>query len=215
MKISERYYSHHSSLPKIKLHLDQTANLIYVIINWGEQVHADNLISEMSQYIHAASADVEVTHPYEVFPHLPKDVNILRIATLIGNDYLYRQENSHEYISGIEILVIKKNKNMLSWSRVGRPSLFQLKNQLLTPILVSNSVIKELPMEMLGIHAKVDIQCGHFPIEQSIDLIVYCGIDWPRFDRINLVNDDVENIFNHLIKVQPKISGFWLAKINE
>ena len=80
MKISERHYSHHRKIPNVKVHIDESAELIFVIINWGDQAQADNLIAEMTQFIHAASADVEVTHPYEVVPYLPKDVNTLRIV---------------------------------------------------------------------------------------------------------------------------------------
>lgn len=214
MKVQDRSYTHYPQIPQIHVHINQTGDVVFFYINWGEQAHADNLIAEMEQFIHAASADVEVTHPFQWIPHLPKDVNILRIATMIGNDYLYRKENNHEFKAGIELLVLKKNKNMMSWTRVGRPALFQIGGNKISPLHSLNSPLKELPTNLLGIHLIPEIEYGHFQTNDHSQLMAYCGVDWPMIDAVKPHQSDVEFLFQELLKVQPDISGFWLGVIN-
>lgn len=182
MKISERSYSTKLMRPKPVVHVSDDGALIAIVTPWGQPEHAQRAIDEISKYMNAAKADVEVTSPFEFLSCLPDQVNYVRTAILLANETLYRGENKSEYVSGVEVLVLFRSGHQVSWAQVGAPGLFLKKEKFpLQPIsagldlaveLGKEENLSPLPPQLLGLEPACDIKTGHFYVNDGDQIVV-------------------------------------------
>ncbi|MCK6598747.1 MAG: hypothetical protein L6Q37_10320, partial [Bdellovibrionaceae bacterium] len=52
------------------------------------------------------------------------------MATLITNDRIYRTENKNDIKTVYEMLILYKDKNLLSWLQIGSPHVLLMKDNL-------------------------------------------------------------------------------------
>ena len=182
MQITERSYNSKMIRPKPIIHVEGDGSLIIIATVWGYPEHGQRVIEEISKYMGAAKADVEVTSPFEFLSCLPDEVNYVRTATLIANDTLYRGENKSEYLSGVEILVVYRRGRQIAWAQVGAPALFVKKPNLPLQPLSSNldlavelsrdQILSPLPSQLMGLEPTCDIKVGHFYARDEDQLVV-------------------------------------------
>lgn len=182
MQITERSYNSKMIRPKPLIHVEGDGSLIIVATVWGMPEHGQRVVEEISKYMGAAKADVEVTSPFEFLSCLPDEVNYVRTATLIANDTLYRGENKSEYLSGVEILVVYRRGSQIAWAQVGAPALFVKKPNLpLQPLsshldlaveLGEDQILAPMPSQLLGLEPTCDIKVGHFYARDEDQLVL-------------------------------------------
>lgn len=186
MIIQDRCYSSKIHRPMPVIFID-SENLFFIIVtSWGLPEHSQKVIEEFHRYIVASQAEVEVTSPFEFLTCYPDDVNHLRVATLLTNQFIFRQENQSEYTAGLELLAGKITKNQLSWVQVGGPSLLINKPLLgIVPITVNQDMsmdfnsLTPLPRFLLGVERTCDIKLGFFRYENTDQLIFLASSIFP------------------------------------
>lgn len=216
MKLLERNYSSQIYRPKSEIFNDENYNLIIVSTSWGMPEHSQKVIEEISRYVSAAKADIEVTSPFEFLSCYPSDVNYLRVASMICNDILYRQFNSVEYMAGVEFTAILQTGNQISWAQVGSSSLFLNRlEQGLIPLNFSVDLSVDLmqsaplPQNLLGSDYHCNMRLGHCLARPTDQLILLSSSYVPAtiFSK-NTGLITLEEITHELVSKNPE-SPFW------
>lgn len=183
IKIDERSYNSKLIRPRPLVHLESDGSLLVVATGWGEPEHAQRAVDEVTKYMVAAQADVEVTSPFEFLTSLPDEVNYVRTACLIANENLYRGGNKNEYTSGIELTVLFQRGSQIAWSQIGSPSiLFKRPHSSLQPLSCNLDLSVELappsqqysplPHALLGLDPTCDIKSGHFHVHSGDQVLL-------------------------------------------
>src|SRR5688572_5598562 len=118
---SERPYSGRSFRPRPEIHIDTATNLLIVATPWGPRASARSAIDRMLEYFTLASSDGGVTSPFEKLTCLSMAANNLRMATLLANEILYREDNRNEYKTGVELFCASCSDQELIWLQLGQP----------------------------------------------------------------------------------------------
>lgn len=163
MSFQQRSYpGNNATLPKPEVFFDAQEKLLIIATPWGSSAGAKKMVATISEYYLATKSDKEATSPFRRLDYLSPTANNLRIATLVANELLYREENRNEYRSAVELFVGSIHERELAWVQVGYPSiLLQRSGQSLLPISVqmglSNEVqhsgepLPPLPSSLIGI----------------------------------------------------------------
>lgn len=224
MKLIERSYNSKSIRPKPATFVETDGSLVVVATSWGHFEHAQRVVDEVSKYMSAARADVEVTSPFEFLSCLTDEVNYLRTAILIANEALYRSENKSEYQSGVEVLVLYRKESQVAWAQVGAPSLLLKRKDLAlqpisTPLDFSVDLSRDgldlppLPGQMLGLEPTCDIKVGHIYCEESDKLILLAGSRMATSLWIpGIINGDLNEITQKITQENPELP-FWLGVV--
>ncbi len=192
MSFKQRSFpGNHATLPKPEVFFDEQEKLLIVATPWGSSVGAKKIVETISEYYLATKSDKEATSPFRRLDYLSSTANNLRIATLVANELLYREENRSDYRSGVELFACSMQERELAWVQVGYPSvMIQRKGQSLLPISVqmglSNEVQHEgeklppLPNSLLGISPEPNLSIQSI-CAKSGDNIVLLSRSWiPR-----------------------------------
>ncbi|MBK9324104.1 MAG: hypothetical protein IPM97_14360 [Bdellovibrionaceae bacterium] len=227
MKLEERSYSSKTLRPRPTIYAEQDGSLLIITTSWGEAGLANKVNEDIAKYVQAATADVEVTSPFEFMTCLTDEANYLRVAALICNESLYRSDNRGEYVAGLETLILYRKENKVAFAQVGAPNLMLQKKGLgLTPIsangdtafeLADNSEgseIAPLPRDLLGIDSSLNIRCGDFRIAAGDRLFLYSGIFWS--DALWTVASNgglLPKITQNIARKNPD-SPFWIGLVS-
>ena len=145
------------------------------------------MIQETEKYVQAASGDVEITSPFDFLTCYSTEINALRVATLIANDALYRQENKMQYTSLVEFIAVQKKNNQVAWLQSGQPQiLLRRKNQEFQPLSVSyqddqsfpSEDASPLPMLGLGLENSCSFQVGEASFQPGDQLLFVSAALW-------------------------------------
>ncbi|MFZ4402944.1 MAG: hypothetical protein ACOYOK_02480 [Pseudobdellovibrionaceae bacterium] len=160
--------------PKPILHQQEDLGLFLAIQSWGNPADSQIVIEDVTRYIQAAVADVEVTSPFEFSVHWPDAVNFVRTALMICNENIFYKYNQGEYLSGLEVMVLYRHKNICAWSSVGAHQLMGFTNDKIEIIAASNdsSQASPLPLNMLGVHKTAAIQSGYFLVGKFKNILL-------------------------------------------
>jgi hypothetical protein len=225
VRLSERSYSTKSVRPSPTVYSEPDGSLLIVTTSWGDPGLANKVNEDIAKYVQAATADVEVTSPFEFQTCLTDETNYLRIATLISNEAIYRSENRSEYSGGVETLVLYRSENKMAYVQVGAPHLLiQRQNLGLAPVAVSYETSLELgpfdqplppmPQQLIGIDSSLNIRCGDFRVEDSDRLILYCGSFWPEaLWRASGSGDDLGQLTQKIVQKSPD-APFWIGLVS-
>ncbi len=135
LAFSERPYSGTTYRPRPEIFLDSDGKTLIVATPWGPREAARKVIDRMKDYLSLAKEDIEATSPFERVSYLSAHANRLRIATLLANESLYREENRNEYRSGVELFAGTLEEDEFVFLQSGNPQ-----------ILLSRSGKKPLPL---------------------------------------------------------------------
>lgn len=137
--------------------------LIIILRLWSGSDIQQKVIEEISHFLSAASADLEVTTPFNFLESLSSIANKVRISMLLANDLILKTENKEKYIHGCEIVILYKHQQELSWGSLGRFSLTALKNQRRMKLSHGGTFIDEfilMPTQLLGIESEPNLSVG-------------------------------------------------------
>lgn len=171
MKFTERSYSGKMFRPRPEIHFSAENKLLIVATPWGVRSGAKKTVETIVDYYSSSQQDLEATSPFEKLSCLSPTANALRIATLLANDKLFREENKNEFQSGVELFAAAINAYDVSWLQVGHPNiLLGRKGRGLIPlgshvdlsldVSGSHKVLAPLPSQMLGLDPTANITIG-------------------------------------------------------
>ncbi len=222
MRIAERSYSTKNFRPRPEIYVEPDGSFIVVTTSWGSSEHAARLNEDVSKYIQAAKADVEVTSPFEFLTSLTNQANYLRIATLIANETFYRSENKVAYQAGLETLLLLRTGSQMAYAQVGSPHLLiQKSDKVMAPISVNfdssfemsgedGMLMPPLPQTLVGTDTNLNIRVGDFHIRDSDRLILYAGGVWPESIWSSSYSADLQQMTQKLVQKNPD-APFWLG----
>lgn len=210
-----------SSLPKPEVFFDAQEKLLIVATPWGNPSGAKKIVTTIADYYLATKTDKEATSPFRRLDYLSTAANNLRIATLVGNEMLYREENRNEYRSAAELFVGTYSENELVWIQLGAPSVcLHRKGEVLLPLRVQLDLASELessllalpplPSQLIGISPEPNISVQSF-CPRETDSLVLVSRSWLP-GKIFGLEPNIE-IFSQLSKTLAEHSDepFWLG----
>lgn len=167
MEFQERsFIGNNSAVPTPEIYFNADEKLLIVATPWGNSSGAKRLVQTISEYYLATKEDKEATSPFRRLDYLSGIANNLRIAVLVGNELLYREDNRNEYRSGAELFVASMQERELAWVQIGQPHVMISRNQrailpLSTHLSLASEVDSEslppLPNSLLGVSSEPDL----------------------------------------------------------
>jgi len=224
LKFEQRSYpgKHHRPTPEV--HLDESLNTLIVAVPWGPRPVARKVIDRILEYLTFAAQDREATSPLPKLSCLSPAANRLRIASMLANEMLYREDNRDEYRVGVELLVVTLADNELSWVQVGGPHLLLARgDSTLLPIgstidlsldLSTQTVdLPALPSHLLGLDSTINASINSFRARPDDQLILLSHSRTPSI-LFNWKSNDLQmdSMVKRLAVFQTDRS-FWLGQI--
>ena len=169
----ERPYSGKTFRPRPEIHLDSQSGLLIVATPWGSRAPARIAIERMVDYLSLAMEDREATSPFPRLSCLSTQANNLRIATLLANEAIYREENKSEYRAGVELFACILEDDELVFLQAGNPqvllargdrTLMPLGSQidLAFDLSEDSDPLPALPAHLLGLDSTVNFNINSF-----------------------------------------------------
>lgn len=143
-------------------------DLLVIVRPWNNSDHLKVVIEEVSQYLSATQADLELTTPFQFLEGLSTLANKLRISALLANDRLFKAENREFYTCGFEMVLLYKKNTELAWLAIGG---FELQAEFndFTKIICANGDVLDannlLPPHLLGVDRSPVMQAGSVSIQ--------------------------------------------------
>jgi len=225
MRLEERSYSSKLYRPRPAIYVEPDGSFIVITTSWGDPELGQKVNEDVTKYIQAAKADVEVTSPFEFLTSLTSEANYLRIATLISNEAMYRSSNKSEYVAGVETLLLLRKGSQIAYAQVGSPHLLiQKKDRVVVPVSVTieagfemsnedQDLLPPLPQALVGIDSNLNIRAGDFRAENGDRLILYSGGVWPKTLWNSNQESDLHQLTQKMVQMNPE-SPFWLGIVN-
>ncbi len=143
--------------------------LLVIIRSWNGVDINQKVIEEISHYVSAAEADLEVTSPFDYSENLTPYANKVKVALLLANHSVYNTDNRQVYQHGAEVAVFFQKNNEIAWASVGRFSILAHKANQQLKIYDSGSKFDEevlLPVDLIGIYKNPEISAGSFSVKK-------------------------------------------------
>ncbi len=224
MKYLDRFYLGKNRRPKTLLHEGLNGRLLIAATPWGSPEPLKDFFETIEGFLSAALADADSTSPYGLLDCVDTLTNQLRVSILLANERFYRSVNSVEYFSGIEMIMIMKNNQQISWARVGGIGMvIQNSHQKLNTICMSSSLemefnreraLPQLPIDTVGLNSSCNLQFGSFLLQESDQILLFSGVDVLRaLFCEGSFKIDLNQVTQKIIQ-QDANSSFWLAHVN-
>lgn len=218
----ERPYSGRSFRPRPEIHLDPQTSTLIVATPWGARSSARKVIESMTDYLSMAREDREVTSPFRRMSCLSNQANNLRIAALLANDALYRDDNLREYKSGVELFACVLNENELVWLQSGNPQILLARpGRGLLPIgsqvdlsfdlSERGDLLPPLPTQLLGLDSSLNLNINSFRarVEDRLILLSHSHLPEVLFKDFS-GTPSLDSLSRELARSQPDLA-FWLG----
>lgn len=222
MGFQERSYSGKIFRPRPEIHYSNAEHLLIVATPWGPRSSAEKAIKTIANYYLATNEDMEITSPFERLSCLSTTANNLRIAVLLANDWLSREENKSEYVSGVEIFATVVRHRECVWVQVGHPQVLlyrpgrhisSLGTSLDLAFDLSNEakLLAPLPQQLLGLDSTVNLTMNSFRPTNEDRLILISRSSLPStiYD-LKASQIDLDPISRLLAQDDPDLP-FWLG----
>ena len=169
MAFEERSYSSDLFRPRPEVVYNPDGQLLIVATPWGPRSSARKAVQFIQDFLASARHDEEATSPFAKLSCLTPLGNQLRLAVKLTNDFIYQEENKQEYLSGIELTIIARQKNEVAMVQIGHPyvvldrpatGLVVLSSQidLSSELSFENEMVSPLPGHLLGVDPTSDFQ---------------------------------------------------------
>jgi hypothetical protein len=165
-------------IPNTSVTDDFERDLIIVLRPWNSSDFSKVVVDEVTQYLSATQADLELTTPFQFIEGLSSLANKLRISALLANDRLYKAENRELYSCGFEMALLYRRNSELAWLSVGGFEFEAEFKDFKKNINTCGEIIDHnnfLPPHLLGIERNPVVHAGSIKIEelQSIRINSY------------------------------------------
>lgn len=221
MKWLERSSPGGTFRPRPQVFQNASEDLFLIATSWGNPEASQKVIQETEKYIQAANGDVEITSPFDFLTCHSTQVNTLRVASLISNDMLFRQENKIQYTSLVEFVAVQIKNNQVAWLQSGQPQiLLRRKNQGFQVVSVSYqddqsfSIAEPSPLPFigLGLENSCSFQLGEFSFQKGDQMLFVSGTNWSQLLSLE-PNAPFEKISKALSSTN-KNDPFWLCLLD-
>ena len=222
LKLNERPYSGSTFRPRPEIHLDSATGTFIVATPWGSRDVARKVIDRMNDYLALSREDSEATSPFQKLSCLSDQANALRIATLLANEAVYREENRTEYRSGVELFAGLLTDDEFVWVQSGNPQiLLHRAGRTLLPLgsqidlsydmSEGDGLLPALPSQLVGIDSTLNFNINSFRARQGDKLVLISHSHMPT-SLFGLKDADIEldALSRHLSKTHPD-HAFWLG----
>jgi hypothetical protein len=210
--------------PEVLIHDDLTFGAI--VTPWGPKQAAGRAIEILQDFILSARQDHEATSPFQKLSCLSPLANNLRVAIMLVNDTLYREDNKSEYLSGIEVLVFAQSNGELAYAQVGSPHLILARRGLpLIPLSVQmdlstemskrSNLLSPLPQNLIGLHTTSNMNIASFKVQPKDKLIFlsHSLVSLPHMTNTPNAPVDFDRISESLAKTYADLP-FWLGLVD-
>ncbi len=182
MSFIERSYSGRLSRPSPEIDIADDGSFGVIATPWGGRGAAKRAIEVLRDYTLSARQDMEATSPFQKLTCLSPLANSLRVAMMLANDSLYREENKSEYMAGVEVLVFVRVHNELAYAQVGSPH-FLLARQgmpwiplsvqidMSTELSSAKEMLPPLPQNLIGLHTTTNMNVNSFKTQPGDRLV--------------------------------------------
>ena len=143
--------------------------------SWSGLEIQQKVIDEISHFLSAADADLEVTTPFEFIESLSSYANKVRISLLLANDIVHKTENKERYAQGCEIGIVYKKNNEVICASVGRFGFTAIKNEQRMVLSSGGNLLDDqvlLPTQLLGLDPTPIIQINSISTKGLSELVV-------------------------------------------
>lgn len=218
----ERPYSGRHFRPRPEIHLDRQSNLLIVATPWGPRSAARKVIDRMTDYLMLAREDREATSPFQHLSCLSSQANNLRIAALLANDALFRDDNRSEYKSGVEIFAGMLEDDEFVWLQGGNPQiLLSRKGRSLQPLgsqidlaydlSEGEQIMPALPAQLLGLDSTLNLNINSFRAQPGdrVILLSHSHLPDPLF-KMKASDVTLDKLSRELASSHPDLA-FWLG----
>lgn len=220
--IEERSYGGKLFRPTPELHLEEDGSYGVIATPWGNRASGRKVIEIVTDYVLSARQDMEATSPFQKLTCLSPLANTLRVAMMLANDNIYREENKAEYTSGVEVLVFAHQEGELSFAHVGSPNFFLARQGLpWIPLSVQIDLAAELsrppqflpplPQNVLGLHTTTNMNVASFKTQPGDKLVFlsHTVVSNPLF-HLPFERTTLDQISGTLSSQYPDLP-FWLG----
>lgn len=220
--LESRSYGGKIFRPTPEIEIDTDMGLAIIATPWGAPEAAQRVIQIMKTYILSFREDADITSPFPRMTCLSAALNTLRVAAMLANDSLYREENKKEYIAGVEIFAITYGQKEVGWLQLGHPNLFlsraksglmPLGSHMDLPIDLSRGgeLLSPLPSTLLGLNASANFIMGSFIPQQGDQLILISRSHIPQtLFTLEKKDQSLTTISQHLARDNQE-TAFWLG----
>lgn len=168
MKCTEQSFNSDLKLPQTQVTTYLNDQLIVAIRSWTGADHVQTITDEITRFLSAADAELEVTTPFDFLESLSTLANKVRVALLLANDAIYTH-NKEKYLFGFEIAVCYKNQKEIVVASMGRFAAQYTKKQKTFSMYKSPGLMDELtllPTNLMGIDKNPQIECCSFSAQE-------------------------------------------------
>lgn len=221
MKISDRSFGGKLFRPTPETHFEPDGSLCLVSTPWGHRGSGKKLNQSIVDFFHSAATDKEVTSPFQKLTCLSPQGNHLRTAIMLANDLIYREDNSGEYVSGIELFAAALHNQEFTWASVGQPHVLLVRGGLLYLLSVSadatiDSLINQggsvpLPHNMLGTYSTSNFGINSVKVIESDKILLISRATLPlALFQLPKGTQNLESVSLALAK-DDEATPFWLG----
>jgi hypothetical protein len=208
--------------PRPEIHIDQESGLLIVATPWGARSGAENVIQHMNEYLSLARGDREATSPFERLSCLSTQANNLRIAALLANQALYRDDNREEYRTGVELFAATMDDNEMVWLQAGNPQILLSRDDhgllpigaqvdLAFDLSYNGQMLAPLPAQLLGLDITLNLTLNSFRARPGDRVVLLSHSYMPQvLFSIESKDTNLDSITRNLSKLQPN-HAFWLG----
>lgn len=225
LKFDERPYAGKTFRPRPEILLDEQSRLLIVATPWGPRTAARKVIDKMTDYLALAREDNETTSPFERLSCLSPQANNLRIATLLANEALYREDNRLEYHSGVELFAATIDDNEFVWVQAGSPQIL-LSREGRSPISLGAQIdlsadlsegdtfLPPLPSQLLGLDSSLNLNLNSFRARAG-DRIILLSHSHPTQTFYAMKSDELNlDSISRTLAVQHPDLAFWVGLLS-
>lgn len=223
LTFEERPYAGKTFRPRPEIHIDEAAQSLIVATPWGARSAAKKVIERMNDYLSLAREDDEATSPFERLSCLSNQANNLRIATLLANEAVYREDNTQEYRSGVEVFAALLDENEVVWVQAGGPHILLGRHGRTLLPLGSNidlsydlsdqetGWLPPLPSQLLGLDSSINLNINSFRSHPGDRVVLLSYSHLPEL-LFSLPDEqrELEPLSKRLATEQPDMA-FWLG----
>ncbi len=183
--------------------------LLVFLRPWGSQDYNQKFIDEVTHFLSAAQADIEITSPFDFLENLTPLANKVRISLLLAHDHFYKVENKTSFSVGFEAAVLIRNRNEIAWGTVGRFDIYKSSDTKCTVLSASGSDQDGtilLPIELLGVEKDLDLRAGSIVVK-SEEIIVASAYG----RALHLAQNSSDKTWS--VDSQSSDLTYWLSKV--
>lgn len=224
MELVSRSYSGNLFRPKPEVYCERDGVLCIVATPWGPRNSARKVVQTIQDFFLSAKSDQEVTSPFQRLTCISPLANNLRVAVMLANDVIYREDNRNELTSGVELFVCARSGSEVVWTHIGQPHVLLDRKNL--PIItlstspdaafdfsVGQNWLPPLPSALLGTDATSNFQIRSFRPQKEDRLLLASRSLLPQ--QLQLMPRDKRNLEALTLELSSSDAQmpFWLGQV--